>query len=57
MLLEQVFLQESGADEVLGERKPLLGMAHDGVTYLCDNIQFFKKGKELGSLGYNDWFT
>ena len=40
MLLEKVSLQECGTDEVLGERKPLLGMAHDGVPDLCDNIQF-----------------
>lgn len=38
MLLEQVSLQQSGADEVLGERKPLLGMAHNGVAYLCNDM-------------------
>lgn len=34
MLWEQVSLQQSGADQVLGEGKPLCGMAQDGVTYL-----------------------
>ena len=43
MLLEQVSLQQSGTDEMLCERKPLLGMAQNGITYLMittKNITF-----------------
>ena len=34
VLWEQVTLQQSSTDEMLGERKPLLGMADNGATDL-----------------------